>query len=82
MFVEQTSHINFGREEFSHSDIRFGVTTKMFDTCASSLTFLTSLPSKAMSLSKDEQNLSMFASLSANDLSIAFRTAVIDGRSV
>ena len=51
-------------------------------TCVSCLIFFTSLFKMAISLSNDEQNLSIFESLSANDLSIAFLTPVIDGFSV
>ena len=51
-------------------------------TWASCLTSLTSLPSSAMSLSRWVQNLSMLASLSVRDLSIAFLTPVILGFNV
>lgn len=48
-------------------------------TWASCLTSLTSFPSSAMSLSRCVQNLSMLASLSVSDLSIAFLTPVMLG---
>lgn len=51
-------------------------------TWASSLTSLTSLPSSAMSLSRCVQNLSMLASLSVRDLSMAFLTPVMLGLNV